>query len=334
MAPVSPSLTSVLDSMGNINLTLGATVIFAVLNGIMFGITSAQTLVYFNAPRKDTAVMKWAIFILWLVDLLETILYTHSAYQYTVTALINPVLFYTFVWSSGAYVIAGSFSLALIDVIFTYRVWIFSRSSWPWLINGSLAVTSFVSTVVFVQHSFTTPNELVFGQRFKALGFVSAISQAVSDVSIMISVCYVLFRSHTQFKRHVTSSIVNKLIFFSINTCLLSCVIIVLVIVIQQLVPQSSIWQGFIVLHPKCMLNSLLALLNSRDHMRNKMLSDEVVSIQLAHVSQDRGIPNSATSGDRSISGRNIQMDMDVFGSHKVSHDKVTASSELSEPVE
>ncbi len=67
------------------------------------------------------------------------------------------------------------------------------------------------------------------------------------------------------------------------------------------------------------MLNSLLALLNSRDHMRNKMLSDEVVSIQLAHVSQDRGIP----SGDRSISGRNIQMDMDVFGSHKVSHDKV-----------
>ncbi len=102
----------------------------------MFGITSAQTLVYFNAPRKDTAVMKWAvssvhidhlgvtdhsqpfqIFILWyvkfstisaschnkrfyirLVDLLETILYTHSAYQYTVTALINPVLFYTFVW--------------------------------------------------------------------------------------------------------------------------------------------------------------------------------------------------------------------------------------------
>lgn len=71
------------------------------------------------------------------------------------------------------------------------------------------------------------------------------------------------------------------------------------------------------------MLNSLLALLNSRDHMRNKMLSDEVVSIQLAHVSQDRGIPNSATSGDRSISGRNIQMDMDVFGSHKVSHDKV-----------
>ncbi len=76
------------------------------------------------------------------------------------------------------------------------------------------------------------------------------------------------------------------------------------------------------------MLNSLLALLNSREHMRNQMVSNKPVSIQL---SQDRSIGGSVVSSDRTVSARNFRVNIDLFGSRKTSSDQIQVCTSVSD---
>ncbi|KAI0809127.1 hypothetical protein BC629DRAFT_1590208 [Irpex lacteus] len=331
MAPASPLLPIALDLMGNVNLTIGASVIFTVINGTIFGITSMQTFLYFNAAHRDSAVLRWTICGLWLLDLFETVLFTHSVYNYSTSALINPILFATFVWSAGAHVIAGAVSNLLISVVFTWRVWNFSKSLWPWFLIGPLAVFSFGSSIALAAIEFTHTSILVLEQRFKWLGYLSCSVQSASDVAIMVSVCAVLLKNRS--RNRSTNSVINKLIFFSVNTCILSCSTSIAVIITEVLLPRSNIWEGLVALLPKFMLNSLLALLNSREHMRNQMVSNKPVSIQL---SQDRSIGGSVVSSDRTVSARNFRVNIDLFGSRKTSSDQIQdiEMSDISQPTE
>ena len=61
------------------------------------------------------------------------------------------------------------------------------------------------------------------------------------------------------------------------------------------------------------MLNSLLALLNSRGRMRNQMASTRPVSIGL---SLDKGTSSGTASSDHTLSNRNAQVNFDVHKSY------------------
>ncbi|KAI0089906.1 hypothetical protein BDY19DRAFT_91966 [Irpex rosettiformis] len=323
MAPASPLLPLALDLMGNVNLTIGASVIFTVLNGTIFGITSMQTFLYYNSSQEDGKLLRWTVLGLWILDLFETILFTHSVYNYSTTALMNPLLFATFVWSAGAHVIAGAVSNLLISIIFTYRAASFSKSRWPWFCIGPLAILAFVASFVLGTVQFVWPSILTLEQRFKWLGYVTCSVQAASDVTIMLSVCYVLLKNSRQTRNRNTTSVINKLIFFSVNTCVLTCSTAIAVVITEVLLPRSNIWEGLISLLPKFMLNSLLALLNSREHMRNQMVSKRPISIQLT---EDSGTSSGTTSSDRTLSGRNVRVNFgtqQLYSSRKVPDDQV-----------
>ncbi|KAI0809047.1 hypothetical protein BC629DRAFT_1083311 [Irpex lacteus] len=315
MAPTSPLLPIALELLGNLNLTIGASVIFTVMNGCMFGITSVQTLLFFNASHRDSRWMRHLIFFLWVLDLLETVLFMHAVYSYTTLALINPLIFAVFVWSGGTHLITGAISNLLVSGIFTHRIARLTKSSWPWFIIGPLAVLACAGQTALVIFDFTHPSIFYLEKHFRWLGYVSISIQAASDISIMITLCSTLLRSRNGIKR--TNSIINKLIFFSINTCILTCSTAVAIIVTVAVFPKSYIWEGLVALLPKFMFNSLLASLNSRENVHKQPMSEGPVSIHFAHDQDTYNLHGTLPQTDSSTTGSRNHASVDFNGARR-----------------
>ncbi|KAI0337293.1 hypothetical protein BDW22DRAFT_1364274 [Trametopsis cervina] len=117
--------------------------------------------------------------------------------------------------------------------------------------------------------------------------YVTFSLQAFADIAIMVSLCTILLRQHSTVRK--TRSVIGLLVFYSVNTCLLTSSIGVAAVVTNAVLPNKFYWQGLTVMLPKLMLNSLLAMLNTRDSMRKKMMpTTGALSIHLTQLGRDR----------------------------------------------
>jgi len=90
---------------------------------------------------------------------------------------------------------------------------------------------------------------------------------------IATTMCWSLYRWRTGFAR--TDSIITTLMTYIINSGLLVCLLAVAGIVSFLVSPTSMIWVAIYWTIIKCYVNSLLAILNSRDYVRNRSTSDQ-----------------------------------------------------------
>lgn len=92
---------------------------------------------------------------------------------------------------------------------------------------------------------------------------------AVADILIASSMCWYLYHRKTGFAR--TDSIIVTLMAYSINTGLITSLLATLTLIFFIIVPTTSlIWRAFFWLSGKCYVNSFLAMLNSRDYIRER----------------------------------------------------------------
>jgi hypothetical protein len=97
-------------------------------------------------------------------------------------------------------------------------------------------------------------------------------TRALLDMLIAAVMCWSLFRMRTGFAR--TDSIITTLMAYSVNsgllTNLLDVSMMISFIVLSKL---SLIWLAIYWVMSKCYVNSLLAMLNSRDYVRDRSAS-------------------------------------------------------------
>ncbi|KAI0687814.1 hypothetical protein BC835DRAFT_1419648 [Cytidiella melzeri] len=286
-APAPPSLEEVLEAMG-VDLTLGTTIVsvdgctVGFIIAMLYGITSVQTYIYFNNSPRDGTYMKATMFVLWVIDTLGAIFSSHVAYTYCVKALLNPVLWTTIVWSDGVNFMLLSLSDVIVTGIFAYRIWKLGGKVWPLVFIVPPAIVVFVGGQGLGITTLVTPSFNELREHIAWLYYAVFSLQALSDITIMVSLCTILLQQRTRVQR--TRTVVGMLIFYSVNTCLLTCSVGVAALITNALSPNTFFWQGLSATLPKLMLNSLLALLNSREGMRNKMKADGPLSIHLSRL--------------------------------------------------
>ncbi|KAF5327506.1 hypothetical protein D9619_004986 [Psilocybe cf. subviscida] len=90
----------------------------------------------------------------------------------------------------------------------------------------------------------------------------------VADVMITVSLCILLGNIRTGFK--LTDSLVNTLMLYTINTGLLTSVSATACFVTFAIWPHAFVFIGFYFVLSKLYINSLLAMLNTRERLRKK----------------------------------------------------------------
>jgi len=99
---------------------------------------------------------------------------------------------------------------------------------------------------------------------------------------IAASMCWSLYRWRTGFAR--TDSIIMTLTTYIVNSGLLVSLLAVAVMINFVVSPTSMIWVAIYWTMGKCYVNSLLAMLNSRDYVRNRSTTDHPEHATLSSI--------------------------------------------------
>ncbi|CDO68272.1 hypothetical protein BN946_scf184842.g35 [Trametes cinnabarina] len=277
--------------MGSIDSTFGAALLGLIIGACLYGITIMQTFAYFKNYTTDSKFVKSLVLILTVLDTLHLILCMRTIYWYLVTNFGNTDNLDVTTWS-----MAGLIGL-IVEAFFARRVWMMSRN---WVVTGIILILAALHFVVRVLSVVTPQSELtlrrfILGRfsKFKSLTWVTCLglgAAAASDILIAGAMCYYLYKKRTGLKR--TDSLVTTLMVYSINTGLTTSIIGTICVVAFGAMPTNFVWLGFFWIMGKCYVNSFLALLNSRDRLREKVTK---AAVQLNNVGNGRSFQQSFT---------------------------------------
>ncbi|KAF9476677.1 hypothetical protein BDN70DRAFT_154559 [Pholiota conissans] len=226
--------------------TFGAMLIGALVTMTIYGITTLQAYFYFMSFPKDGKATKMLVASIWILDTIHAIFMCHAVHFYLIDGFTNPVL-----------LINGNWSLFLSIAINRY---------WIGGVIGIFVFAHFATGINTVVNLFIT-------RRFVHLKDVSitsalpfGITVVISDILIAAALCILLSSKRSSFQD--TNSIVNKLIIFAVNRCILTCAMAIVEIVAFTALPNSfySIAIDFVI--GKLYANSCLAVLNARATLR------------------------------------------------------------------
>ncbi|KAI0340048.1 hypothetical protein BDW22DRAFT_1431103 [Trametopsis cervina] len=347
--PMNP-LTIPMPPAISLGGTLGVLVIAAQLSAVLYGVTTVQTFIYHQHRERDPKALRYSIYLLWhvsraIIDTFQFICMLHLSYFYCVKNFGNPIGLNAIPWTWSAFMVMTPINGVLVTSWYAHRVWKLSRNIWVILLIGVATVSSLVGGIalsvlrsVNTRHLRYTAAHTNFIQRETPDVFyihpsspskyslawpwyLWVSSQIVSDVTITIFLTVSLLRRKTNLAR--TGSIVNLIIMYSLGTCLISSAITIAMVVTSTMLPAQFYDSGLAALLPKFTLNSLLAMLNTRDFLRSKMYHDNAEPVPM-HLLRLPGSSVEAVAGPRTSPYTGDSIASEAFDSSRNSCDAIS----------
>ncbi|TCD69044.1 hypothetical protein EIP91_009107 [Steccherinum ochraceum] len=256
--------------------TYGAALVGIVIEGTLFGVTLLQTYEYYKSYPSDSIRLKSLVAVLTVLDTLHLILCARTLYWYLISSFGQFDVLDQITWSMALQTDCNGLIGVAVQLFFARRLWMMSRNWILTILISILGTIHFALGVVFTVQSF------ILGRfsAFASLTWVTCTglgSAAAGDILIALSMVYYLQKKRTGIQS--TDSIVTTLMLYSINTGLLTSILATASVILFAIMPTNFIWLAFFWIMGKCYVNSLLASLNSRESLRNKVHSSSAVEM-------------------------------------------------------
>ncbi|KAJ3483956.1 hypothetical protein NLI96_g5963 [Meripilus lineatus] len=292
----APSLITHFPEGDTIHNTLGSLLLGNLASGVFFGITIVQVYLYFVRAGEDHWFMKSLIVSLLyvahltrtpVIDLSPSVLdafhlasITDSIYGYAVTNFGDPGPLVSPQWGILAMTAAGGVSDTIVRGGRQAVVNIGQRRVEPLRVRQ---YHRFADVINYLGLLFMSSRKTAFIVEAKILGNMISIAKvgwilnigfvapAVSDILLTVTL-FITLRQRQDGADHTisgsTDSIIASLIFYSIQSGALTCILAIVCLVTHVVKPYTYITFGFYFLMPKVYLNALLATLNARKGLR------------------------------------------------------------------
>ncbi|KAJ8487280.1 hypothetical protein ONZ45_g14403 [Pleurotus djamor] len=242
--------------------------------GVLYGITSLQTFIFFKGNNNDRRAFKAVIFLLWILDTI------HAAFMATI--------------------VITCLSDIVVRIVFAHRIWRLSQKKkiYP-LIIFFLSLTSLVGGFVCAVQMFTLASLILLPTVADSF-FVGMSSGVAADLAIALSMVYLLVKSQTGFKQQVPDLLKTTERPINFRACRL------MALITYALWTEKYIFFGIYYVLPELSLNALLATLNARESLRDRMYGVTTIPLELAV-----GTNQASSSGDH-IQGHADQQSLAV----------------------
>ncbi|TFK72649.1 hypothetical protein BDN72DRAFT_304172 [Pluteus cervinus] len=298
---------------GNVNLdtTFGALLIGGLVSTALWGVTCVQTYTYFTQSSRDRPAYKAIILFLFAMDTFDSVLTGHFLYDYMVTHSADPLPSLFLTWSFNVRATVSFGSDFTIRMMFAMRVYKFSNKNLvptTWIVTFSLiALGSGLFSIVkgFQVHSLARLHELL-----NAISVIFAATVA-ADLGITISLCYLLHKSRTGFRR--TDSLIRVLMMYTINTGAISVLDGSIIMGIAITMPQNFLYDIPYLPLGKLHLNSYLACLNAREAIRERFQMQDPIFMESQILGRGRA-PSIESGGTDSGSAGPTGLPSSVVG--------------------
>ncbi|KAF9067772.1 hypothetical protein BDP27DRAFT_1422509 [Rhodocollybia butyracea] len=278
--------------------TNGSGLIGSWLSASMYGVTLAQTYIFFNRPLRSSTFLRMLVLCLWLLDTIHTAVVCTTVYHYSVSNAFNEAAILNTTWSitvslelirtiwlkpSDKLQASVGINVVVVTICQLYFVSIvYKLCKKTWLrISLTAVIMIFIIlhfgwglgmftllTFTLVCDSYAIAAVVIFMAPRKtfaeystkqSVGFLPyAISQLPVDFAIAGSLCILLYKKRTGFQR--TETIINTLILYAVNS------VVALVEALAVGIAPDSFWFSaaeFVI--GQLYTNSLLAMLNGKD---------------------------------------------------------------------
>ncbi|KAI0087323.1 hypothetical protein BDY19DRAFT_246021 [Irpex rosettiformis] len=249
--------------------TFGAALIGCLGMMGLYGITCIQSYIYFVFYPDDSRQNKALVWVLWCLDSLHIALVCHAIFHYLVNSFSNSSALAVGIWSLWVSVIVNCLVSCVVQAFFTLRLYVLLEPRvrrWLIPIIALIVLAHFafgVETAIFglIEKEFEKMQTKLY---IAALPF--AVFAVLSDLVIALCLCIKLHRTKSYLM--TGNSVVNHLIIFAVNRCLLTVGATVLEVVLFTVFPHGLWYLALDFAIGKLYANSLLATLNTRYSLR------------------------------------------------------------------
>jgi len=166
-----------------------------------------------------------------------------------------------------------------VEVFFASRVWLLKQFHWtvPLVIILS-ALGAAAAGLATVVTQFQNPALVFIGTDTRPrveIGFDSILS-AFSDIVVTTALCWAFARSQTGIKR--TDTLLQKLFQYTVTRGLFVSLDQTIFVIIYLIKPEKLWWMPFHLSFSKVYVITMVAMLNSRDSLRNDLDSGAVIT--------------------------------------------------------
>ncbi|PAV16710.1 hypothetical protein PNOK_0833000 [Pyrrhoderma noxium] len=260
--------------MSGIQDSFGSAYIGAMVMMILYGITCLQTYLYFMRYPGDLLTTKFLVGFLWILDTFHVVLVAQSMYHYLITNFSNPAVLDDGTWTIFVSIGLNVCIAFVVKCFFTQKIHGLSERNWFLTIPLTLVV------VAHFAFGLETMGRLLVIKKFSRLPELNntaalpfAIFAMVSDIAITCALIFLLQNRRTTFKS--TNMLINYLIIYTINRCLLTSIIALVELIVFVSSPHTFWFLALDFVIGKCYVNSFLATLNTRSSLRGKGMDSE-----------------------------------------------------------
>ncbi|KAI9461209.1 hypothetical protein BJY52DRAFT_1185559 [Lactarius psammicola] len=320
--------------VADIRNSFGAAFVGLLVSTTLFGLTIVQTWIYFWHYRdRDPKALKFFIAFIAVMDALHTILCAYAVYWYLVLNFGNVENLGFSMWALDYQVIVSIFVGVSVQLYYTKRVYKVSQSTFiPVVIVALVAVGSSLGC------SPQKRSLLKQFAKFHSLIWIPCVGMsagALADLLIAAAMCWFLYRKRTGFARQARPFDIYAYQFGFVDERPWSrhdyqrkeypsqYIPFDIFLFYDQFVVSSSslIWMAFY--WAMSYVNSLLAMLNSRDYVRDRSTTD--IRDKGINLSSIRIEPPNETYGPKSSQpGVSVTVHRSTtsnFGRNKSDHD-------------
>lgn len=288
--------TSTTDFVSPIKLSHGPPFIGIFINTALFGITVLQTWNYYISYKRDPIWIKYFVALLMLEDALNTIISIMWIYDVLILNFGNlPALRYAN-WMIESDPGLGSIIAFTCQSFFIWRVYALTQNR---IMTSLVSFTAIVGltggllcAIMTGKHPDMTNLQVMLPYQY--LWFIPAV---VTDILITITMVFFIRKKRTGFSR--TEDILNRILRFSIQSCLLTTIIVLATLIAFVTAPSIPIHLCLSLILPKLYSNSVLSSLNSRRRTSTPGTNWEVTTDEASTeitLSKIRDQPNSCPS--------------------------------------
>jgi len=292
--------------------TFGGAEITMMTASMLYGVTLLQTYMYFARYQHDGIYMKSLVFTLWILDTIHTAFVFHVLYFYTMTTWADPSNFLDGVWSNYSLLSISTVMCILVQLFYARTIYYLCPVKLRWMSAALLGPLIMASSGT---DSFSTVKFRGFNTVFLVYGVINAVRQIQEweltklitithtvilpyaciriavDVVTSIALCLLLRGKKNDIRSSV--NMVDTLIVYATTRFLVTSSVSIFQVIVLGIDPTSLWGMTLDYLIGKLYVNSLLANLNCRDHVREGSRNPSGVVSVLSDQNTYRGGPQT-----------------------------------------
>lgn len=260
-------------SMLDLQDTIGFALIGAILASTLYGLSIAQTVFYFKKYPGDRISLKMLVIFLLLVDTAKEVVIAQDAFFYLIQVHGNPLYLAEVPRSFGAWVVLSGIAVFLVQGFYISNIWIvmnLGRYRLLFTIAATILILLCLGGNLASVHDIYNTDTIGAALAGVISPTLIEISAALAaDLYIATILCYTLHDAKRGFSS--TESLLSRLITYAASRGLTLCVLQIaqLVLYIRSYETGNEALLLCSWTQSTLYVNSLLAALNARKHLRD-----------------------------------------------------------------